>query len=198
MRLPPGRARRAGRLERAARGLLRLPQTTCTTSRGTTRSSPAASSRTAPRRGRWCPGTVPQLDRRDAAPGGDVTVLLTGTGGGREATKLPFPLDRRGPRTRAAALPHLLHAVPRRARRRPGHDRQARVHAAPAVHQRRLLKRAAGPLLRGHHARSRGDVLLCLARPAARPLGDRGLHPGLAARPARRGRGPARRGPAAG
>ena len=40
------------------------------------------------------PGTVPQFDRRDAAMGGDVTVLLTGREGGREATKLPFPLDR--------------------------------------------------------------------------------------------------------
>ena len=139
---------------------------TCTTNRGTTRSRAASFFEDGTSARPLVPGTVPQFDRRDAAGADDVTVLLTGREGGREATEAAVPARPPGPRARAAALPDLLHAVPRRARRRPGDDRQARVHAAPAVHQRTAAQRAAGALLRGHHARSRGDVLVCRARPA--------------------------------
>ena len=82
---------------------------------------------------------------------GDRTVLLTGREGGRRPPSSPFPRRPRGPGARPAAVPDLLHALPRRARRRPGDDRPARVPPPPSFHERAAARRPAGPLLRGDH-----------------------------------------------
>ena len=98
------------------------------------------------------------------------------------------------PRARAGTLPDLLHPLPRRAGRRPGHDRPARLQSAATVCQRRAAEAADRPLLRCDDARVRDHVFLRLPDSAARPLGHRGVHPGASVEPARRGRQPAGRG----
>ena len=171
---PPTR----GGLERVARDLVRLPQ----------RHVQPASVRPA-RAQRFLrgwhlgaaagPGDRPAARSSRLASGRRTVRIPDGDGGWTRGGEGTVPYRSRRPRTRTAALPDLLHAVPRRARRRPGHDRQARLLAAPLVPRRSPPRRARRPLLQRHHQRLRRDVLVRLARPGRRPLGDRGLHPAL-------------------
>ena len=186
----------AGGRERVARGRVRLPQRHVQPAAVRPARGAATSSRTAPRRGRWCRGPCPQFDRRDAAPGRRVVRPADGAGGwtrGHEGYRSPSiasVLERGQQRYRIFCTP--CHGELG--------DGQGMIvkrgfTPPPPFTSEQAAQRAAGTLLRGDHARPRGDVLLCLARPAPRPMGHRGLHPGLAARPARDRRGPARRGP---
>ena len=89
-------------------------------------------------------------------------------------------------RARPGALPHLLHALPFRAGRRPRHDRAARLsrRRPPTT----SIGCAQAPVQHFYDVitqRPRRDVFLCQPRAAGGPLGDRRLYPRPAAQPER-------------
>ncbi len=74
-----------------------------------------------------------------------------------------------------------LRAVPRPCRRRPRHDRPARLSARrPPIYIERLRDAPVAAFLRRHHQWLWRHVSLRGARRAAGPLGDRRLYPGVA------------------
>ena len=93
--------------------------------------------------------------------------------------------DAGGPRSRAGALRHLLHAVPRRHRQRQRPGRAARLSEAADVSQRSAAADGGRLLLRRHDERFRQDAGLPGADYAARSLEHRRLHPRAATEPAR-------------
>ena len=93
--------------------------------------------------------------------------------------------DAGGSRSRAGALQHLLHAVPRRHRQRQRPGRAARLSEAADVSQRSAAADRGRVLLRRHDERFRQDAGLPCADDAARSLEHRRLHPRAAIEPAR-------------
>src|SRR6185437_2900050 len=85
---------------------------------------------------------------------------------------------------RTATLRHLLRALPQPRGRRRRHDRRARLPASAELPHGGAAQRARQPLLQGDHGRLRRDVSLRRPRFAARPLGDRRVHPRVAVEPA--------------
>ena len=123
---------------------------------------------------------------RRAAEGAAEDVFYSGWDRGPARRDRPVPGGSRGARARPGALPDLLRPLPRRVGRRPRHDRPPRLQPAAAVLQRRAAPAADRPLLRRDDPRLRDHVLVRDAGPAPRPLGDRRVHPGAPAQPARR------------
>ena len=80
-------------------------------------------------------GTVPRA-RSPRAGQGSAEHFDTGKTAGKLAETLPFPVDRSVLERGQERYPDLLHALSRRAGRRPGHDRPARVQPASALSQR--------------------------------------------------------------
>ena len=113
------------------------------------------------------------------------TAFFTGKGAdGQFVATIPSSGGRGASRARAPALRDLLPAVPRRARRRPGHpvparqrpDRHLPPGKDPEVRGRTDLRR--------HHERGRADARLSLADPSCGPVGDHRLRARAPARPA--------------
>ncbi len=94
----------------------------------------------------------------------------------------------RGSRARPAALQHLLHAVPRHARRRQRHGGAARPAAGGVVPPGSPAPGEGRLLLRRDHQRLRRDAGLRRADPGSRSLADRRLRARAAVQPARVGR----------
>ena len=95
---------------------------------------------------------------------------------------------------RPAALRHLLRSLPFPRGRWQRRDSVARFPAQAAVLSHRAsAQSAAGIFLRRDHQRLRRHARLRVADPAARSLGDRGLHPRSAIEPGRHRRRRSRR-----
>ncbi len=134
-------------------------------------------------------------DRRSARPLVDGTIarghlredaaLYTGKADGKPVDTFPVRRVAGGHGPRTGALRHLLLALPRPDRRRRRHDRAARLPQTADVPPGPAAAGGAGLHLRRHHERFRGDARLRPADPGAGPVGDRGLHQGAAAQPAR-------------
>ena len=134
-------------------------------------------------------GTVPRDDPRGAPPAGaSEDVFYSGWSQGKLAETVPFPVDRavleRGQER------YRIYCIPCHGESGDGRGMIVRrgFQSAAAVLQRGAAQQADRPLLRRDDARLRDDVFLCVANPAARPMGDRGLYPGAPVEPARRGR----------
>ena len=108
-------------------------------------------------------------------------------GRGTARRSVPVPDRRRRPAARPGALQHLLHAVPRQARRRPGHGRAARLAPGRLVPPGPAAPGEARLLLRRRDQRLRRHAGLRGADSGPRSLVDRGLRPHAATEPARRG-----------
>ena len=111
--------------------------------------------------------------------------FYTGKDGGGFVDALPVPVTRELLRARAAALQHLLLALPRPHRRRQRHDRPARLQAAAA--RSTSTGCAQTPVGYFFDVITNGFGAMPTTRPRSRrrPLGDRRLHPRAAAQPAR-------------
>ena len=147
LRGPIDAAARAGielaRSGHAGRGWFSWPAAAarCTTSPATSRTMRAISSMTALRRGRWSPAPFRAAIRSERGKA-SAEHLRHRQDGGQARGDAAVPGRPRGARARAGALPDLLHALPRRAGRRPGHDRPPRVQPAADLSQRRAAQRS--------------------------------------------------------
>ena len=118
----------------------------------------------------------------------DDEALYTGKVDGQLVDQFPFAIAPRRAGARTAALQHLLHAVPRPARRRPGHGGAARPAPGGLVSPGSPAPGKARLLLRRDHQRLRRDAGLRGADSGPRSLADRRLRAHAATEPARVGR----------
>ena len=104
----------------------------CTTSRGTSRTQASDFFDDGTSARPLVAGTVPRRDPRERGQA-SAELFDDRQDRGQARRDAPVPGGSLGPRARPGALPDLLHPLPRRAGRRPGHDRPPRLQPASAV-----------------------------------------------------------------
>ena len=124
-------------------------------------------------------GTVPRRDPREQGKWSE-ELFTTGKTAGKLAETLPFPVDRavleRGQdRFRIFCTP--CHGELGDGR---GMIVQRGFNPPPSFHSEEVRQEARRPLFRRDDPRLRNHVFLCVADPGPRPVGDRGIHPGIA------------------